>query len=105
MFNLHWCVQEAYFYKLKKTCLSPQKSVNPRALDVRSLATPTNPRPSTEWDTMIEKLDKDRFFDIKSDEVIIQIGKHISSPSVIMVINNYSVIIISHSREALSQYR
>ena len=70
--------KEAYFYKHKKTCLSPQKCVNPRALDVRSLATPTNPRPSTEWDTVIDKMDKDKLFDnINSDDVILQIGKHI----------------------------
>ena len=64
--------KEAYFYKHKKSCMSPQKRVNPRALDVRSLATPNNPKPTTEWDTVMEKMDKDRFFDIiKSDEVII----------------------------------
>ena len=56
--------KEGYFYKHKKTCLAPQKTVNPCALDVRSLATTTNPRPSTEWDTVIEKIHKDRFFDI-----------------------------------------
>ena len=69
--------KEAYFYKHKKSCLSPQKRVNPLAL-VLSLVTLTNPKPSTEWDTVMEKMDKDRFFDIiKSDEVIKQIGKHI----------------------------
>ena len=70
--------KEAYFYKHKMSCMSPQKRVNPRALDVRSLATPNNPRPSTEWDTVIDKMDKDQILDIiKSDEVIIQIGKYI----------------------------
>ena len=68
----------AYFYKHKKSCMSPKKRVNPRALNVRSLATPNNPRPSTEWDNVIDKMDKDRFFDIiKSDDVILQIGKHV----------------------------
>ena len=51
--------KEVYFYKHKKTCLSPQKHVNPRVVDVRSFATPSNPRPTTEWDTVIEKMDKD----------------------------------------------
>ena len=58
--------------------LSPRTRVNPHSLDVRSLATPNNPRPSPEWDTVMEKMDKDRFFCIiKSDEVIIHIFKHI----------------------------
>ena len=64
--------KEAYFYKHKKTCLSPRTRINRHALDVRFLVTLTNPRPTTEWDTVMEKMDKDRFFDIiKSDEVII----------------------------------
>ena len=48
----------------RRQCLSPQKRINPRALDVRSFATPSNPRPTTEWDTVIEKMDMDRFFEI-----------------------------------------
>lgn len=72
-----------YFYKHQKICQSQKKGVTLKPLDVQSYAHTSNADEYTGdavWKKVVAKMDHDKYFDIiKSDELIMMIGKHIYS--------------------------
>ena len=68
--------KKIFFYRHVKVCRTPKKTTVPQAVTTQASVTTNNP--PTEWEVVVNSMDRDHIYDIiKSDDLIMQIGKDI----------------------------